>query len=128
MRAANKNGAWNNDGATLGITVRPPLWMTWWFRTALAALLLAGITAAYRARMTGLRRQRAALEQQVVVRTAEVVQQKTQIEHAHRNISLLSEIGRQITATLDQEAIMQTLYQNVDKLMDANIFGVDVLV
>ncbi len=124
LRAANKNGVWNDTGTTLGITIRPPLWMTWWFRTLVAALLLSAMGLAYRIRIAGLKRQRRALGKEVAARTAEVVQQKTRIEEAHRNISLLSEIGRRITATLDQEAIMQTLYENVDKLMDASIFGV----
>jgi signal transduction histidine kinase len=50
--------------------------------------------------------------------------QKASIEQAQRNIALLSEIGRQITATLDQEAVMETLYRHVHELMDASVFGI----
>ena len=39
--AANCDGIWNNDGASLGLIVRPPFWRTWWFLT-LTILFVAG--------------------------------------------------------------------------------------
>lgn len=41
VRASNGDGAWNEEGVRLGITVRPPFWETWWFR-AVELLVLAG--------------------------------------------------------------------------------------
>lgn len=46
VRAANGDGAWNLDGATLIVLVPTPWWATWWFRlgagvTGLAALVVA---------------------------------------------------------------------------------------
>jgi hypothetical protein len=37
---------------------------------------------------------------------------------------VLSEIGRELTATLDMETIMMTVYRHVHHLMDARIFGI----
>jgi len=54
----------------------------------------------------------------------EVERQKEKVEQAHRNISVLSEIGRELTATLDMETIMMTVYRHVHHLMDARIFGI----
>lgn len=54
----------------------------------------------------------------------EVERQKENVEQAHRNISVLSEIGRELTATLDMETIMMTVYRHVHHLMDARIFGI----
>jgi len=42
VRAANPDGAWNEEGARLAIRVLPPFWATWWFR-ALAVAALAGL-------------------------------------------------------------------------------------
>jgi signal transduction histidine kinase/DNA-binding response OmpR family regulator len=56
--------------------------------------------------------------------TQEVAQQKENVEQAHRNISVLSEIGREMTASLDLETIMGTVYRHVHQLMDAPIFGI----
>jgi hypothetical protein len=39
IRAANSDGVWNEKGTQLKITVLPPFWKTWWFRTAALALI-----------------------------------------------------------------------------------------
>ena len=138
VKASNKDGVWNNAGVHVDITITPPFWLTWWFRTATAALLLGLVYLAYRVRIRQLLRQTTALEQEVNARTREVVQQKDvvekqkqeaerqkeSVEQAHHNISVISDIGRQLTATLEIEAIMETLYQNVNELMDASVFGI----
>jgi hypothetical protein len=33
VKAANKDGIWNDNAATLEITIQPPFWKTWWFRS-----------------------------------------------------------------------------------------------
>jgi diguanylate cyclase (GGDEF)-like protein len=131
VKTANKDGIWNEAGASLEIIITPPYWKTWWFRLLMAMLLLGCAYGMYRVRIRQLARQKAMLSQQVAERTAEVVRQKEEIEHqkesielAHRNISLLSDIGREITATLDHEAIMLTLYRHVSELMPADVVGV----
>ncbi len=166
VKAANKDGVWNTEAATLMIHILPPWWKTWWFRTAAALLVVGGAAGAYRARLSGLRRQKALLEHQVGARTVEIEQQnrlleqqkceleerrreaereraeaegrraeaerqkgeverqKENVELAHRNISVLSEIGRELTATLDMETIMLTVYRHVHHLMDAPIVGI----
>ncbi len=40
--ATNSDGIWSNNPAKLDITILPPWWETWWFRT-LATLAIAGI-------------------------------------------------------------------------------------
>ena len=131
VRASNKDGVWSTAPATMAITITPPLWKTWWFR-ALAIVLAAGAAyAVLRVRTRVLVQQRTLLEQQVGARTADLLlekdaveQQKEALELAHRNISLLSDIGRKLTAKLDSEAIMQMLYEHVKQLMDASVFGI----
>ncbi|MDB5756032.1 MAG: histidine kinase, partial [Massilia sp.] len=168
VKAANKDSVWSPSGAALEITILPPVWKTWWFRTLVAMLVLGGAFGGFRFRMRGLRRQKELLEHQVRARTAEIGQQnrllesqklelearrieaeaqraeaeqrrfdaerqkqevelqKENVELAHRNISILSEIGREMTATLDMETIMGTVYRHVDQLMDARIFGIGI--
>ncbi|MEO8562927.1 MAG: two-component regulator propeller domain-containing protein, partial [bacterium] len=45
VKASNNDGVWNDEGASLLITITPPFWATWWFR-ALAALAVFGSIAA----------------------------------------------------------------------------------
>lgn len=38
--ACNEDGVWNNEGASLSVTVLPPFWQTWWFMSASSLCLL----------------------------------------------------------------------------------------
>ncbi|MCG2584466.1 two-component regulator propeller domain-containing protein [Massilia sp. TS11] len=131
VRAANKDGVWNETGARLEVVILPPFWRTWWFRLMLVALVLGSAYVIYRLRVRALLAQQHRLEEEVGARTEELVRQnasverqKAHIEQAHRNISLLSEIGRTLTAKLDYEQIMLILYDRVNALMDAHVFGI----
>jgi len=138
VRASNKDGLWSQDAATLAITITPPFWKTWWFRTLAVIAVLALSSLVYRLRVRVLVQQKGLLEHEVGARTAELLlqkeaaergkreveRQKESVERAHRDIALLSDIGRMLTANLDSEAIMRTLYEHVQALMDARSFAV----
>lgn len=133
VKASNKDGVWNESGTSLSITITPPYWKTWWFRGLLASILVAGAYVALRVRVRSLIQQKLILTQQVSSATSALLeeknlveQQKESLELAHRNISLLSEIGREITAKLDSEEIIMMLYRSVNELMVANVFGIGI--
>jgi ligand-binding sensor domain-containing protein/signal transduction histidine kinase len=140
VKAANKDGVWSKDVVALELTITPPIWKTWWFRLLVLSLVLGGGYLLFRVRIRMLVRQKHDLEAEVGTRTRELVQQKESVERqkqevehqkesvelAHRNISLLSDIGRRITANLESEAIMTMLYQQVHELMDASVFGIGI--
>ena len=50
----------------------------------------------------------------------------SETEKGKKNVELLSEIGKQITASLDFETIFHKLYENINQLADATIFGVGI--
>lgn len=50
--------------------------------------------------------------------------QKNEVEKAYKNIENLSEIGQKIASTLDFDSLVQTVYTNVNELLDAPVFGV----
>ncbi len=81
VKAANKDGVWSEDAATMEITILPPWWKTWWFRTAVALLVLGSAWGTYRARLSGLQRQKELLERQVGARTLEIEQQNRLLEN-----------------------------------------------
>ncbi|MCU7549605.1 GAF domain-containing protein [Chitinophagaceae bacterium LB-8] len=47
-------------------------------------------------------------------------------ETAKKNVELLGEIGKEITASLDFETIFYKLYENINQLTDATIFGIGI--
>lgn len=137
-RAANPDGVWSEQQTLIEIEVLPPFWRTWWWRSGVLLAVLAMMAWAYRWRTAALHAARLTLEAKVAERTAEVVEQGQQLqvekhqaeaqreaaEKARRSITLLSEIGRDITATRDLPTIQQTLYAHVSELMNASVFGV----
>lgn len=64
------------------------------------------------------------LEARVSERTAALQAQTEQLQQAHRHIYQLSEIGKEITSTLDRDAIMEIVYRHVHELMGAEVFAV----
>lgn len=63
-------------------------------------------------------------EKTIFARTREVISQKEEIEKAYQNNKLLSEIGQQITSTLNFEEIFNKLHFYVNQLMNADCFGI----
>jgi len=57
IKASNNDGLWNEQGASLGITVIPPFWMTWWFRSILVAIFLSIGPIIYYRRVTALKKE-----------------------------------------------------------------------
>ncbi|WP_338793551.1 tetratricopeptide repeat protein [Bernardetia sp. Wsw4-3y2] len=62
------------------------------------------------------------LEEQAIV----LVQKNNEVEESYQNLNTLSDIGREITASLHLEAIAKTLYKKVNQLMSAEAFGIGV--
>jgi signal transduction histidine kinase/ligand-binding sensor domain-containing protein/CheY-like chemotaxis protein len=93
VKAANKDGVWS-EPTELAITIMPPMWKTWWFRTLALLSVLGGAFVLYRARVQALRSQRSRLERQVSLRTAEVemknrllMEQKRELEQRDERLS-----------------------------------------
>jgi signal transduction histidine kinase/streptogramin lyase len=69
---SNNDGIWNEEGASINITIIPPWWDTAWFR-GLALLLLVGlIFGTYRWRVRNVETRSQELEAQVVEKTYEL--------------------------------------------------------
>ncbi len=60
--AANSDGVWNNEGATMTITVLAPFYRTWWFGSCATLALFGLVIAGYQYRVRSLERARAAQE------------------------------------------------------------------
>ena len=85
VKASSSDGIWAEK--MLAIIITPPWWLTWW-AYALYVMLLTGIIWGiiyYRSR--SLIKEKKLLEQQVKLRTAEVVQQKEEIAIQRDNLA-----------------------------------------
>ncbi len=84
VQGSNGAGIWNDKGVALAITVLPPWWGTWWFRTIVVLCGIVAVFAAHRLRVRNLRLAAARLELQVKERTRELEVAKESAESANR--------------------------------------------
>jgi ligand-binding sensor domain-containing protein/two-component sensor histidine kinase len=54
VKASNSDGIWNEEGASLRVTITPLYWQTWWFGMAVSLVVAAGIWWVYRFRVRRL--------------------------------------------------------------------------
>jgi diguanylate cyclase (GGDEF)-like protein len=72
-----------SEELVLPITVTPPLWRTWWFRTSAVLLVIVSMAMLYRLRVQALHRRAQRLEALVALRTSE-------LEESNRKLTALS--------------------------------------
>ena len=57
IKAANRNGTWNENAFRLTIIVHPPFWETWWFTTLAVLVLVTVIFVFVRKRIARIRKE-----------------------------------------------------------------------
>jgi PAS domain S-box-containing protein len=72
VMGSNNDGVWNEEGASLAITVTPPWWATWWFRGLLIALVAGLVVGGHRWRLLSLERRSQELEREVEAATRDL--------------------------------------------------------
>lgn len=87
VRGSNNDGIWNDQGASLAITIVPPYWRTWWFRLLAAAATAALLFLMYRYRVRKL------LEIERL-RTSIATDLHDDIGSTLTEIALVSDVGR----------------------------------
>ncbi len=132
---ARSDDSRNGEEGVFAFTILPP-----WYRTtvayvlygllflllAVASWLLISRHEREKARRDkeALEAQAKALEATVNERTQEIRTQAAEITAQKESIELLSDIGKEITASLDLNTILFKLYERVNQIVDASIFGV----
>ncbi len=120
-----------SNEASFSFVVLPPWYRAWWAYVLYAIVLgfaIFTVDRFQRKRLTLKERQRTRLlESELRAQTAEAKSKALQADNDRKkNIELLSEIGKEITASLDLDIIFHKLYDNVNQLADATIFGVGI--
>ncbi len=118
--------------------ILPPWYRTWW-AYAVYFVVLGGLVfladRVQRGRLVRRERERAQLreahlranEAEARSQAAESEAKTLQVENERKkNIELLSEIGKEVTASLSIKHVIETVYAHVNKLMDASVFGIGI--
>jgi ligand-binding sensor domain-containing protein/serine phosphatase RsbU (regulator of sigma subunit) len=99
--ACNNSGVWNEKPASIYINIKPPFWQTWWFY-ALCVIVGAAIIFGYiKIRERKLVVEKRVLEEKVEKRTAEIAEQKKEIEEKNKDITASIRYAKRI-----QDAIL----------------------
>jgi signal transduction histidine kinase len=111
--------------------ILPPWWRTWWAYggyALLLGLLVFAVDRVQRRRLIKKEREAAEIrETQLRAQAVEAENKALQAENERKkNVELLSEIGKEITASLDMDTIFYRLYERVNQLADASSFGVGI--
>jgi signal transduction histidine kinase/CheY-like chemotaxis protein len=125
VRARSIVGSVSGEAA-YAFTILPPWYRTWLAYGCyimLGVLALSGVTRLTRLRVTARERQRAQFAEAKLRADAAESLARTESE-GKKNVELLSVMGREITASLDFDTIFGTLYERVNQLADADVFGV----
>ncbi|RPJ25395.1 MAG: PAS domain S-box protein [Chloroflexi bacterium] len=115
VKASNSDGAWNETGVAIPISITPPIWQTWWFNGSLIILLAAIVIGGFRWRLNTVHEQNILLETQIAERTSELRETNTllekEIEQRKRAETALSKrADRELKLS---EARFQAIFDNV---------------
>ena len=131
LRGSNRAGVWTDKPLILPVKVLPAWYQTLWFRSAIVLMFFAAILLFVRAKTAFLRQKQFELENEVAQRTAQMRQQQDALVVANSELTQsadtlrsLGQVGREITANLDAQAVAEALYRHVGNLLDAPSFSI----
>ncbi|MEM8927467.1 MAG: two-component regulator propeller domain-containing protein [Bacteroidota bacterium] len=72
IKSTNSDGVWVDNETSMVISITPPYWKTWWFRTFLITSIAMAIFLLHRLRVLRLKRYQIKLEKEIDERTREL--------------------------------------------------------
>lgn len=117
VKSVNVDGFWDESPDTIKITITPPFWQTWWFRTIMVFVGLILIISIFRWRLRKLQKDKQRLESQVVKRTEQLQVAYNQIEEKNHEITDSISYAKGI-----QEAILPPSSQFTELMGDSFVF------
>ena len=103
VRGLNNEGGWSSKIISLPLTITPPFWLTWWFKT-IAVLLLAGsIFAIYAIRINSIKRQKEKLQRKVKEQTLQLVAINEEERKARMQADMANKAKSAFLATMSHE-------------------------
>lgn len=107
LKAANCDDVWNKHPVTFRFFITPPFWKTKWFIFLCFAAAVVIVILIIRIRERQMKLQKKRLEQQVKMRTAEVVEQKDIIEKKNRHITQNINYAKRIQDAILPEVLIK---------------------
>jgi signal transduction histidine kinase/ligand-binding sensor domain-containing protein/DNA-binding response OmpR family regulator len=103
VKAANSDGVWNEEGASIRLVILPPFWRTPWFFALCLLGLFAAAYAGYRVRVQHLRARARALKALVKDRTQALEAEKQKTEEQAQRLLDMDEAKNRFFANISHE-------------------------
>ena len=121
VKACNKDGVWNAQPTTYCfITILPPFWKTWWFRTLLLVIVSLVIFGYIKRRERNLQKQKKVLEIKVEERTAEIREKNVVLQQQKEEIQVQAEKLEITNEELEKLSIVARETDNSVVIADKN--------
>ncbi len=141
VRGMNNDGVWNMEPASFNFIIKPAWWGSWYFFVLIILVTISSVTLAFRYRVKRIEMKKVELEKIISEKTREANEQNKQLasqkeeitaqaerlQASYNNLENLSEIGKIITSQLSIEKIIETVYESINNLMDATVFGIGII-
>jgi signal transduction histidine kinase/ligand-binding sensor domain-containing protein len=129
VATASADGVWREPGRALTLVVTPPWWATWWFRGLVLALIVGSAFGIYAWRVSSLKRQRRALEAEIVERKqAEEALRASQDSLRRSDAQIRDLAGRLISAQEEERRrIARDLHDDLSQKLALLAIEVDEL-
>jgi len=106
---SNGRGGWNETGASLKVTVVPPIWEAWWLRGLIGGLLAVGVWAGYQLRVRDIRARTRALEKRLDESTWALQQQTDESERQRQELQALYQADEELHHHLHLDDVLRAL-------------------
>jgi signal transduction histidine kinase/ligand-binding sensor domain-containing protein len=103
IKSTNSDGVWTDNEIDLHITITPPYWQTWWFKTLLIALILFLFYIAHYLKLRGIKKNQKRLELKVAERTKELQFQKNKLIEAAESLESKNEEIQRFTYAVSHD-------------------------
>ncbi|WP_405411265.1 two-component regulator propeller domain-containing protein [Maribacter sp. Asnod1-A12] len=103
MKSTNSDGVWIDNEIDLHITITPPYWQTWWFKTLIIALILLLFYIAHHIKLRTIKKNQRSLERNVVERTKELQLQKNKLIEAANDLESKNEEIQRFTYAVSHD-------------------------
>ncbi len=103
VRGLDNEGLWSAKTISLELIIKPPFWMTWWFRGLLIFVLVGGTFMVVRYRINAIKAQRNKLENLVAERTERLVVLSEEESKARKEAENANKAKSVFLATMSHE-------------------------
>ncbi len=106
VKGSNHDGVWNNTGASLNLTIQPPIWRTWWAYTFYVLVVLGFVSAymiSHQRKLADERSTNERLDKMVAERTSTLEERNAEILAQQKRLREMDELKTRFFTNVSHE-------------------------